>query len=136
MRLSQEKTKKVSIPNDEDYGFVTILDLEDDTIHRIESKTQDLSMDGDNNQRFSYDPVDREDLMVEACIKGWGNLFDVNDKEMKFTPANLIKARRFVVVGADEKGEEKKFRFFEWVESERLKFAEEVEAEKEVARGN
>jgi len=136
MRLSQEKTKRVYIPNDEDQGFVIIRNLEPDTIHRIESKTQDLSMDGDNNQRFSYDPVEREDLMVEACFKGWGNLFDVSNKELKFTPGNLIKARKFIVIGTDEKGEEKKFRFFQWVESERLKFAEEVEAEKEVAEGN
>lgn len=136
MRLSQERTKKVPIPNDEDQGFVTIRNLEPDTIHRIESKTQDVSVDGDNNQRFSYEPVEREDLMVEACIKGWGNLFDEHDKELKFTIKNLINSRRFLVVGVDNKGEEKKYRFYEWVESERLKFAEEVEAEKEVAEGN
>lgn len=136
MRLSQERTKKVPIPNDEDHGYVTILDLEDDTIYRIHSKTQDVSMDGDNNQRFSFDPVAREDKMVEACLKGWGNLFDENGNELKFTPGNLFNARRFIVVGTDEKGKEKKYRFYEWVESERLKFAEEVKAEKEVAVGN
>lgn len=136
MRLSQERTKKVPIPNDEDQGYVTIRNLEPDTIHRIEAKTQDVSMDGDNNSRFSFDPVEREDSMVEACIKVWGNLFDENDKELKFTAGNLVKARRFIVLGVDEKGEEKEFRFFEWVESERAKFVEEVEAEKEVAKGN
>lgn len=136
MRLTQERTKKVLIPNDEDGGFVTIRNLEKDAIYRIETRTQDVSMDGNNNQRFSYDPVEREDQMVEACIKNWGNLFGEDDKELKFSPSGLIQARRFIVVGADSKGIEKRYRFFEWVESERVKFAEEVEAEEDAAKGN
>lgn len=136
MRLSQERTKRISIPNDPDNGFVVIRNLDLDTIYRIETDTQDISMDGRENQRFSYDPAEREDRLVKACLKSWGQLFDANGNEMKFDAKNLEASRRFVVIGTDENGKEHRYRFYEWINTEREKFAEEVIAEEGIAEGN
>lgn len=136
MRLSQERTKRISIPNDPDNGFVVIRNLDLDTIYRIETDTQDISMDGRENQRFSYDPAEREDRLVKACLKSWGQLFDANGNEMKFDAKNLETSRRFVVIGTDENGKEYRYRFYEWINTEREKFAEEVITEEGIAEGN
>ena len=131
MRLTKERIKKVPIPNDPDEGFVKIRNLEADEVYRIEQKTAIFEMDGEGKQNFSFMPVEREEAFIRQSLNGWGNLFGENGEELEFNPVNVELSRRFIVCVDD-----KRFRFYEWLQEEREKFAKEVAKEEAAAKGN
>lgn len=127
MRLTAERTKKVYVPDDSDGGFIVIRNLSMEEIARIE---QEHLVVTDNEVRANKF-AERDANYAKACLKDWGNMFDENGGEMKFTARNIERASAYAI----RVNEELK-RFFEWVNEEREKFAEEVKAEEEKASKN
>lgn len=126
MKLIAQKTKKVDVPNDPDGGFIVIKNLTQEEVAVIEGKYFEVT----NKEVRMVNYAERESEFARACLTDWGNMFDESGRPMKFTPKNIEKASAFSI-----EIEDKMTRFYEWVNTEREKFAEEVdEAEKEARK--
>ena len=129
MKLVAAKTKRVDVPNDPEGGFVNIKNLTLEEVARIDAKYFSVTESGVS----MVDYASREADFAKACLVGWGNLFDESGKELKFNGKNVERASAFAI---DAGGEEGTVRFFAWVNGEREKFADEVEAEGQAAEKN
>lgn len=127
MRLSDARTKTVTVPNDPDGGYIIIKNLSMEEVAQIEGKYLIVT---DKEVRMS-NYSERDSDFVSACLDGWGKLFGPDNRELKFTPLNVDKSSAFVITV-----DEKRVRFFSWINQERVKFAEEVLEEEESARKN
>lgn len=127
MRLSKERTKTVYVPGDEDNGYVVIRNLSKETVARIEGDFMIVTDKGVELRNFA----ERESVLAKECVKDWGNMFDPGGVPLTCNLKNLELASQFVI---DIEGEKK--RFFEWINSEREKFAQEVEEEEKKAVKN
>lgn len=133
MKLVAERSKTIEIPGDEDKGFIQIRNLSMEEVAQIESKYVHVTMNDIKMDNFA----ERDADFARACLKGWGNLYDPSGRDLKFNPKNIATASAFVVTVVDpETNESLRHRFYEWINNEREKFAEEVEAEEEAALGN
>ena len=129
MKLKAAKNKRVEVPNDPDFGYINIKNLSLEEVARIDSKYFKISDGGVSMENYA----NRDGDFAKACLTGWGNLFDESGRELKFTPKNIEKASAFVIDVGEEEG---MVRFYSWVNSEREKFAEEVEAGEQEAEKN
>jgi len=129
MKLTSARTKRIEVPNDPEMGFINIRDLSLEEIARIDSKYFEISDSGVNMVNYAG----RDGDFAKACLTGWGNLFDESGRELKFNPKNIEKASAFKI---DLGGDEGVVRFYTWVNQEREKLAEDVEAEEQVAEKN
>ncbi len=132
MRLKSVRTKRVDVPNDPDKGYINIQNLSEEQIAQIDAKYFEISDGGVRMINYAT----RDGDFAKACLTGWGNLFDESGREMKFNPKNVEKASAFGIETVDDKGKDITLRFFTWVNEEREKFAEEVEAEEKLAEKN
>jgi hypothetical protein len=130
MRLTEKKLKRFDVPNDPDKAWVSIELLKDGVLRDIKAKyTTTKVVDGE--MEIEFDSHNENKDMAKACLKDWGNMFDENDRPLKFTALNVSKCGDFTL----KIGEEKKS-FFAWIFDCHEELAEEVAAELEVAEGN
>ena len=122
MRLTLEKTKKCSIPKDEDGGFVIIKALSQEELAQIQSKSSEVAIATGDDIKISVDDVKRINLTAHACLTGWGNLFDEKGTEIKFNKANVNKVAQCSV-----RVESKPTRFLQWVDDCHTAFLAEIE---------
>ena len=127
MKLSAERTKKIEVPGDPDKGFVVIRMLSLEETSQIEGKHMIISEKGISINNYS----ERDSAYAIACIKDWGNLFDVDNTPIKFNAINMNKVANFAIIIDGET-----VRFFEWVKRELTKFTEEVEEQEKAAIKN
>lgn len=128
MRLTTERVKTVNVPGDPDGGYVNIRLLSVDERARIESNTSKVDI---VNNGFTVNVYQRDNGVASACLKGWGNMYDAQGKELKFNNNNLAKLGQLSIDVDD-----KKIRFLKWIADEHDKFVEEVEAESKEAAKN
>lgn len=106
MRLVEEKNKTVYVPDDADGAYIEIRNLSLEVTESIDSKFYVIN---ENGLELS-DYIARDNALARASLVGWGNFFDVNGKQLKFTPKNIEKASALSLLM-----DGKKVRFFEWV---------------------
>ena len=127
MRLSAERKKIINVPNDADNGSITIKYIGPEAESVLEGKFMEISSQSIRLVNYG----ERDGMFARACLVGWNNLFDDSDMPLTFNPKNIEKAANFVITIDD-----KRLRFFEWVNDEREKFNEEVIAQEEAALKN
>jgi len=127
MKLIAQKTKKIEVPGDADGGFVVIKNLSLEEVANIEGKYFEVT----NKEIRMVNYAEREGEFARACLTDWGNLFDESERPMKFTAKNIDKASQFAI-----EIDGKQTRFYEWINDEREKFAEEVAEQESAARKN
>ena len=127
MRLTNERTKRVEVPNDADGGFIIIRNLSMEEITQIESKYMTISSEGVSIKDYANKVAD----FARICLKSWGNFFEAEGSPLTFNAANIERVAQAAIM---IKGE--KVRFFDWVNTERENFAEEVEREETEAVKN
>jgi hypothetical protein len=125
MRLTNEITKKIDVPNDDDNGWVLIKHLKDNEIEEITSKVSETYM-VNGETRVSIDTFERKRLLVKACLKDWGNMYKEDGSILVFNQMNLIRAAEFAIDIDDERLD-----FYSWIDLEREKLKEEVDKEKD-----
>jgi hypothetical protein len=135
MRLKQRNTKEIAVPGDEDGAWIKIRALTINEIRRIDSKVNDIRMTvGENEESqtsVSFSPYDRTKMLAISCLVDWFGLFDAMDKEIPFKKINFDKVAAFEI---EVNGEY--IDFYSWVDSERVKFENELRAKKDKASKN
>lgn len=131
MRLTGDKTKRIDIPNDPDFGFINIRALSKEERSSIESKSSETTVGAGGNVVLTINNHNRTNLVAQKCLKGWGNIFDVNGEELKFNMPSLEKVSHMSLVI-----DGKKVRFLEWVDSVHSDFIAEIEQEEPISEGN
>lgn len=130
MRLTSKVVKRFDIPNDDDNGWVEIEHLKDNVIEAIKAKTNDnVVVDGGVEVRINLH--EQKELIVDACLKDFGNLFDESGRPLKFTAKNVAKCAEFTLFVGDDKKD-----FYTWIDDCRQELADKVEEQEKVASKN
>ena len=127
MRLSATRKKIVPVPNDPDNGSVTIKYIGEEAEAVIEGKFMEISSTSISLKNYG----ERDGMFARACLDGWDNMFDEHGAVMPFNSKNVEKASNYVINIDD-----KRIRFFEWVNNEREIFNEEVIEQEKAALKN
>lgn len=130
-RIPKERVKEVHIPGDEDNGMVVIRNLSLEEVAVTESNFMNITEKGPSFTNYA----DRVATLAKQCLKGWGNIKDEFGNDLEFNPKNVEYASALVIV-EEKEGEHTRTRFFEWIDEERSKFAEELIEEEKKAKGN
>lgn len=127
MKLPKKRIKEIAIPNDSDKASIVIKNLSMEEVASIESKFMKITDKGMVMDSYA----DRTATFAKACLEGWSGFKDEKDMPLKFNPSNIDMASALVIVEGEERT-----RFFEWIDQQRVKFAEELIEEESKASKN